>query len=130
VLLVLLIFVQLILGAAQRHFSVLLIAHIVFGVAVVAPLAIHTGFRAWGLNEGQRTLQRLGLTLVGTVTLQVLLGLAAFGAVRAAASGDLQPAVEGLLTTAHQGFGAVVLAAAVVLLCLNFRLLKPEYGRR
>ncbi len=128
-LLVLLLFVQLILGAAQRHFSALLIAHIVFGVAVVAPVAFHTGFRAWGLNEGEKSLQRLGLALVAAVTLQVLLGLGAFVALRAAAGGDLPPAVEVLLTTAHQGFGAVVLAAAVVLLCLNFRFLKPDFRR-
>ncbi len=118
------------LGAAQRHLGTLLIVHIVFGVAVVAPVAIHTGFRAWGLNEGEKTLQRLGLILVGTVTMQVLLGLGAFLAVRGAASGDLSPAVEILLTTAHQGFGAVFLAASVVLLCLNFRLLKPAPRRR
>ncbi len=129
VLLVLLLFVQLILGAAQRHFSALLIAHIVFGVAVVAPIAIHLGFRTWGLNEGQKLLQRLGLALVGAVTLQVLLGLGAFVAVRGAASGELRPAVEILLTTAHQGFGAVLLAAAVMLLCMNFRLLKPAPRR-
>ena len=128
-LLVFLMFVQLILGAAQRHFSALLIPHIAFGVAVVAPVAMHLGFRSWGLNEGQKLLQRLGLALVGAVALQVLLGLGAFVAVRAAASGDLKPAVEVLLTTAHQGFGAVLLAAAVMLLCMNFRLLKPAPRR-
>jgi len=128
-LLVFLLFVQLILGAAQRHFSEFLIAHIAFGVAVVAPVAIHLGFRSWGLNEGQKLLQRLGLALVGAVALQLLLGLGAFVAVRAAASGDLEAAVEVLLTTAHQGFGAVLLASAVMLLCLNFRLLKPAPRR-
>ncbi len=129
VLLVLLLFVQLILGAAQRHFSALLIAHTAFGVAVVAPVALHLGFRTWGLNEGQKVLQRWGLALVGAVALQVLLGLGALVGIRAAACGELEPAVEILLTTGHQGFGAVLLAVAVVLLCLNFRLLKPESSR-
>jgi cytochrome c oxidase assembly protein subunit 15 len=123
-LLVLLVFGQLILGAAQRHLSALLIPHIVFGIAVVAPVAIHVGFRAWGMNEGLKLLQRLGLVLVAAVALQVLLGFGAFVAVRAAETGNLHPAAEVLATTAHQGFGAVLLATAVTLLCLNFRLIE------
>jgi len=121
-LLVALLFAQLILGAAQRHLSMLLMVHIAFGVAVVAPAALHVGFRAWGMNGTQRPLQRVGLGLAVAVALQIALGLAAFVATR----GGLSPASEVLLTTAHQGFGAVLLALAVMLLCWSHRLLSPH----
>ena len=70
-----LLLVQLVLGAAQRHLDALLMAHMLVGVAFVAPLALQVGFRAWGLNAGERLLQRLGLGLIATVGLQILLGL-------------------------------------------------------
>jgi cytochrome c oxidase assembly protein subunit 15 len=106
VLLAGLLFGQLVLGAAQRHFSALLVMHIAFGVAVVAPAALHIGFRAWGANEGQPVLQRLGLALAVAVSVQILLGFSAFLALRSPA-GDVEPAVLVMLRTAHQGFGAV-----------------------
>ena len=118
-LLVAVLFAQLILGAAQRHLSTMLMVHIAFGVAVVAPVALHVGFRAWGTNAGQRPLRRVGLGLAIAVALQLGLGLAAFAATR----GSPGQAGEVLLTTAHQGFGAVLLALAVTLLCWSHRLL-------
>ena len=112
---------QLVLGAVQRHLSALLLTHILVGVALVAPLAIHVGFRAWGLNEGQRLLQRLGLGLVVTVAVQILLGLVAYVATRGE---GLPPTARLLTTTAHQWVGAVLLALVVSLVCWNFRLLE------
>jgi hypothetical protein len=93
------------------------------GVGVVGPLAIHVGFRAWGLNESVPLLQRLGLALIIAVPVQILLGLAAFVAARAAPEGGIPPAAEVLLATVHQWFGAVLLGLVVALFCWDFRLL-------
>jgi cytochrome c oxidase assembly protein subunit 15 len=123
-LLVALLLVQLILGAAQRHFGALLTVHIAIGAAVVAPAALHVGFRSWGATEGHRVLRRSGLVLAVAVCLQVVLGFATFLAGRAAAGSA--PAAEVLLETAHQGFGAVLLGLAVVLLCWGYRF--PSAG--
>jgi cytochrome c oxidase assembly protein subunit 15 len=123
VVLVALVICQLVLGAVQRHFAALLTLHIVFGVALVAPIALHVGIRSWGLNVGQRLLQRLGLGLVGAVVLQVLLGLGAFVATGGAAQNGTVSRTELLFATAHQWFGAVLLALAVALTCWSRRLL-------
>jgi cytochrome c oxidase assembly protein subunit 15 len=126
ILLVAVILAQLVLGAIQRHLHAMLIVHMVTGVAIVAPLMIHVGVRAWGLNEGQRLLQRLGLTLLGGMLTQILLGFAAYAAKGAAARGVLSPTFDVTLTTAHQWFGAILLSVAVLLACWNFRLLSGE----
>jgi cytochrome c oxidase assembly protein subunit 15 len=118
--LVVLLIGQLLLGAAERHLGILLIAHIVLGVAVVAPAALHAGFRAWGRHEGHRPLQRTGLALSVAIAMQVVLGLGAFVALRAEADGAGGGAGV-LLATAHQVGGAVVLGLAVLLACWSFR---------
>jgi heme A synthase len=115
-----LLIAQLILGAAQRHFSELLVIHIAFGIAVVAPTAMHTGFRAWAAHGRQPLLQRLGLAVVLAVVLQIGLGFAAYLAtLPEGADGSL------LLATSHQGFGAVLLGLSVTLLAWSFRLVAP-----
>jgi heme A synthase len=119
-LLVGLLVVQLALGAAQRHFDRLLLIHLALGVAAVAPLALHVGFRAWGLNPGQPVLERFGLALAGAVGVQVGLGLAAYAATHAP---GVPGVVEVAVTTLHQWFGAVLLALAVALACWNHRLI-------
>jgi hypothetical protein len=114
-LLVLLV-LQLVLGAALRHLEVLLLAHVLLGLAFVAPLALHVGFRAWGRGFGRPFAPRLGLLLAGAAGLQVVLGLLAFlGRSRESSAHDV------LWTTAHQWFGAVLLALAVSLACWTFR---------
>lgn len=121
-LLVLLLVVgQLVLGALQRHFGVGLFVHIAFGVAVAMPAAVHTGFRLWGRLGGLRPIQPMALMLVGGFAAQLLLGLGAFVAVRGGVGAEGQL----LLATAHQGFGAALLALACALCCWCFRLLRP-----
>jgi heme A synthase len=118
--LTLLLIAQLILGAAQRHFSALLVIHIAFGVAVVAPTALHCGFRTWATHGRRPLLQRLGLALVLAVVLQIGLGFAAYLAtLPEGADGSL------LLATTHQGFGAALLGLSVSLLAWSFRLVAP-----
>jgi hypothetical protein len=89
------------------------------------PLAVHTGFRAWGLNRGEPVLPRLGLALVGAALLQVALGVAALLAATPSWSGAA-PALSVGARTAHQWFGAVLLGVAVALACWTFRLLRPH----
>lgn len=120
-LLVAIVVGQLVLGAIQRHLGALLLFHIAFGVAVVAPLAVHVGFRAWGLNPQSPAMQRLGLGLVAAVAAQLLLGFGAFVAKTALAEAGAAVA----LRTAHQWFGAILLALAVALACFSFRPLSP-----
>jgi len=85
------------------------------------PLALLAGVRAWGLNRGSRLLQRLGLGLVAAVALQVLLGLGAYVANGAAERGLEARSLDLAVSTAHQWFGAVVLALAVLLACWTRR---------
>lgn len=113
---------QLVLGAVQRHYRELLVFHVILGVAVVAPLAINVGIRAWALNRGRRLLQRLGLGLIAAICLQLALGFGAFAALESTGSLTVR--------TAHQWFGAVVLATGVCLLCWELRLLAPAETAR
>jgi cytochrome c oxidase assembly protein subunit 15 len=117
--------VQLVLGGITRHYDLLVLPHIVFGIVVVAPLAMHAGFRSWGLPAGEPILQRLGLALAGAVFVQVALGFAAFVVRGAAASGGASPAAEALATTLHQWFGAILLSIAVAWSCWTRRIGAP-----
>ena len=120
-LLLALLLVQLGLGAAQRHLGTLLVTHIVFGVAIVTPAVLHIGVRSWA-ESGVRSLHgRLGLGLVAAVALQLLLGLAAFATLRGVEAGDFPAGVDVLFATAHQAFGAVLLALTVAHTSLAFR---------
>ena len=100
--------------------------HIVTAVALIAPTLMHVGIRAISLNPRAPLLRKLGLALLGALLVQVTLGLAAFVAGRAVADGVLGPTWDVSVTTAHQWFGAVVLALSVALMCWNFKLLAPE----
>lgn len=115
------VMIQLVLGAVQRHLSVLLFPHIVWGVAIVAPLAIHAGFRVWGRQSDAPILGRTGLGLSGAVVVQVFLGFVAYALRDGVAPG--QGAIA--FRTLHQWFGAVVLGLSVLLAAWSFRLLRP-----
>jgi len=119
--LILVLVAQLTLGALQRHFQLLLVIHIVTAVALVAPLAVHVGMRAWVLNPQSPRLQRLGWLMAGGVAAQLLLGILAY----VSRDGDLGPLAQLAVATAHQWFGAVLLAVAVALACWTLRLLRP-----
>jgi cytochrome c oxidase assembly protein subunit 15 len=114
---------QLVLGASQRHFKDLLLVHLVLGLSIVVPLALFLGVRAWGLNAGQPFLQRLGQALIAVISMQVLLGFGALVVTSLADDGALGRGWDLSVATAHQWFGAIVLAVTVVLVCWNFKLL-------
>ncbi len=126
--LVLVMFGQLVLGAAQRHLNVMLMVHIVFGVAIVAPLAVHVGFRSWALNRGVTRLRNLGIALLAAIGIQIVLGLAAFVVTGATAIDPLTSPIAAMLPTAHQWFAAVLLGLATLLFCWSFRVVGDTSG--
>jgi len=116
--------VQLVLGAAQRHLAWGLIIHITLA-AVVTMLAVIAGARAWGLYHGSWPVQRLGQALIGVVSVQVALGIAALAVTQGRAIVGSPTAAEVTLATAHQATGAALLALAVALALWTRRLFAP-----
>jgi cytochrome c oxidase assembly protein subunit 15 len=125
-ILVALLIVQLVLGAIQRHTQSLLMVHVAMA-AVVAPLALHVGFRSWGLNPDEPLLKRLGLGLIGVVILQVILGIGALS-VTWGAAGRAPEVLDVTLTTLHQWCGALLLALAVLTQAWSTRLVSRGRG--
>jgi cytochrome c oxidase assembly protein subunit 15 len=127
--LIILLIVQLVLGALQRHLSVLLIVHISLA-AVVVLLAVMVGGRAWGLYHGTWPVQRLGQILIGLTCVQVTLGIAALAVTQGKAIVGSPTTVEVTIATAHQATGAALLALTVALLLWTARLFRPEDVKR
>ncbi len=124
IFLVALTVVQIATGAILRHTAQEVMVHI-GGAVFVAVLAAACGIRAWGLYAGQSLLQKIGLSLIGIVSFQLLLGLLALWATNVERTVQAVPtALDVVFTTLHQATGAVVLAVSVVLLLWVFRLLK------
>jgi len=119
--LIVILVVQLVLGAAQRHLSVLLIVHISIATVVVL-LAVMVGVRAWGLYRGSWPVERLGKLMVILTCIQVCLGIAALAVTQGLAKVGAPTTLEVTITTAHQATGAAILALSVVLYLWTRRL--------
>ncbi len=133
-LLVLAILGQTLLGTFVRQMGVGLLIHVSVAM-LVAVLAIWVGVRLWGLYPHIKVFARGGVTLMGVVILQLILG--AISLVNrtppAAASPSAQqlqsqpdallPAVHAILTTAHQTMAALLLAIATLLAFRAWRLM-------
>ncbi len=117
--------VQLVLGAIQRHLAQGLIVHITLA-AVVTMVAVIAGARAWGFYHGVWPVQRLGQLLIGLVSVQVALGIAALAVTQGQAVVGSPTTLEVTITTAHQAFGALLLAASVALAVWTRRLFRAE----
>jgi len=114
---------QLVLGALYRHLNAspavptglghgLLGLHVLLA-CVIAVVVVMAGLRMMGLRERSPVLPRLGISLKAVLGVQFLLGVGAMLAVLTrGGEGDI-PAVEVMVTTAHQTIGAVFLALAV-----------------
>ncbi len=122
--LVALLTVQLTLGSVLRHIGMVLAVHIVVAVIVLL-LCLFVGVRAWGMNPNSQILQRAGLALLGVVTLQVLLGVAAVAAIGGQGPVTHPSMGQAIVTTAHQVTGAILLATAVLTACWFTRLHRP-----
>jgi heme a synthase len=132
-LLVLAILGQTLLGTLVRQMGMGLMVHI-SAAMLVAVLAVVVGVRLWGLYPHVAVFARGGVTLIGVVVLQIVLGATAliFRTPPAAASPsaeqlqahaeELLPATHALLTTAHQSTAAVLLGTATLLAVWTWRL--------
>ena len=116
--------VQIVFGAIQRHLAAGLMLHVVFAF-VVAALSIAAGARAWGSYPNEPILKRAGLAVVHATATQLALGFCAWIARGAWTSGSLSLEWKVIVTTLHQGTGAVLLAATVTLRLWLTRLLAP-----
>ena len=103
---------QIVLGAVQRHLSLGLMLHIMTAFAA-AGLAITAGARAWGLHEDEPALKRAGLALIYGAGAQLALGFCAWIVRGAFEQGALSMDWKVVVTTMHQGMGALLLACAV-----------------
>ena len=116
--------VQLVLGAIQRHLAQGLLIHISLAVVVLG-LAFACGSRAAGLYRDLPVLRNTGLLLSAAIALQVSLGILAVVAI-GVESGPAGPAAwQVALRAAHQATGAVLLACAVSLAIWTRRLATP-----
>jgi cytochrome c oxidase assembly protein subunit 15 len=105
---------QIVFGAIQRHLAAGLMLHVVFAF-VVAGLTIAAGARAWGFYPNEPVLRRAGLMVMHATGTQLVFGFCAWMARGAAANGSLSLEWKVVLTTLHQGTGALLLATAVTL---------------
>ncbi len=122
--LVVIMFLQLMLGAAQRHMAALLIVHICLATIVIL-LAVMVGGRAWGLYPGAWPIELLGKVLISLSSVQVFLGIAALAVTQGKATVGSPTTIEVTITTAHQATGAALLALSVVLHLWTQRLFRP-----
>lgn len=123
--LVVVVVVQLVLGAAQRHLAALLIVHISLA-AVVILLAVMVGVRAWGMYRDTWPVDRLGKALAVLAALQGLLGIAALAVTGGEAVVGTPTTLEITVTTAHQATGAVILALSIALALWTQRLFAQD----
>lgn len=114
--LVIAIVLQIILGAVFRHLGLALSFHVVFAFFVLG-LAFFVGYRAWLRDESVPVLPKLGGWLMMTASAQLALGVLALIGVMMRRGAATPPALEVILTTAHQTFGAILLAVAVAFAC-------------
>lgn len=117
--------VQLVLGAAVRHFTWGIALHVTGGLTVLL-LGILVGVRAWGLHVDRPVLPQLGVALAVLVSLQFLLGMGSYAVTAAEESGGMLAAYQVPVTTIHQTCGAAVLGAAVLLHAWARRALPAE----
>ncbi len=119
------ILAQLILGAAFRHGAFGIDPHLV-GAGVVLVMVIWTGAVAKRRFRENRVLRRATILLHSFFGLQILLGFAAWYAVRVLALESEQPTLPYVtLTVAHVLGGALTLAASVLLTLTCVRLIRP-----
>lgn len=111
-LLWLLLVIQLVLGALQRHLSWGLLVHVSLAVVVAAFAALGGGSLAFSAFASLRS---LGSLLVVFASLQFLLGFLAFWQRGYPAGPRALSSWEVLLVTGHQAGGALLLALATVI---------------
>lgn len=123
--------VQLLIGVYLRKQGEGLLIHITMAV-VVAAMVLAVAMRAWAVwGETYPVLRKLGLATLGTLGLQLTLGVAALIArevnhattVTVGSDATSSP-IDAIITTLHQSTGAALLALVGALWAWNTRLLK------
>ena len=112
---------QLTLGSILRHLGHVLVLHVTVAVFVLV-LAFFAGIRAWALYTGEPVLERLGIALLLTVSLQVLLGIGAVIAIGGQGPLRHPDFLQALVTTVHQTTGAILLVLTTLLAVWSMRL--------
>ncbi len=132
--LVVLLIVQLVLGALVRHFTWALdihryglhveaaalqaageralTIHLTFAV-IVTMATVAVGARAWGLHRDVPALRRVGQALLVLIAVQLALGIGALIVTGDDATHQRARPIDVVVTTAHQIAGAALLAGAV-----------------
>ena len=118
------VFLQLVTGAAQRHFGVreALIAHVLWAVVVILVLS---WLAMWVLEQCPHLalLTKLGRALAVLVGLQVILGGFAF--LVTVMGGDWPATLRWAAPSAHVAVGAMLLACTLLMSLSSRRLLRP-----
>ena len=131
------ILLQLVLGATLRHSATwdkhlpgeLLLAHIGGAIAVTVILA-GTAFTILRRHPEERFLTRPATIALGLLTLQLLLGVAAY-VTRLKSPDDPQPLNPMIgVTVAHVACGALVFATAIVMCLRAFKVLRGSAAFR
>lgn len=121
---VVVVFIQLVLGAAFRHRAVGILPHILWA-AVVLAFSVVLSRKIRLHYAGLTALRRPAMILAALVGTQILLGIAAYWS-RVAFSEHPQPMPLMVgFTVAHVAVGAATLAAAVTTALCCFRVLPP-----
>jgi len=121
------ILAQLILGAAFRHGAFGIEPHLI-GAGVVTIMVVSAGRAAKKRFRENIYLRRCTILLHSCFGLQILLGFAAWYAVRVIAPESPQPTVAFVtLTVAHVLGGALTLAASMLLTMVCYRLAPAPY---
>ncbi|MBC24297.1 MAG: hypothetical protein CMJ32_10330 [Phycisphaerae bacterium] len=134
-LLVLVLLVQLVLGACYRHLhghsdgteGLLYPAWALYGHAMNATLVLIVGavcgLKCWSNHREIPIVRRTGASILILIGIQLLLGVGALIVVLLRRDAEI-PIYEVIVTTVHQATGALLLAMAVLLLAWNGRLLE------
>ena len=118
------ILLQIVLGAGFRHNGFGIIPHLI-GAAVVTVMVIWAGRAVRKRFPSVRPLRKSIAWLHSFYGIQMLLGGAAYWAVRAARDAPQPMPLTVWITVAHVLFGALTFASSVVLALCSFRLLRP-----
>lgn len=119
--------VQLIFGSWLRHMygNTILIIHFSFAVLIILKAAMLAA-RAWFGKVHPLLLKRVGGALGILVILQFVLGICALVGVVSSRNAGEPTALDLVFSTMHQTNGALLLAAAVLLMLWTGRLFKQE----
>ncbi|HKV81552.1 MAG TPA: COX15/CtaA family protein [Candidatus Sulfotelmatobacter sp.] len=124
-----LIFVQLLLGAAFRHHGFGISPHILVAALVTACI-FWLLFRVLAAFRHESQLERAAFLLAGLLVMQIFLGIGSFLMLLATQGLPRPSSMVVTLTTAHVAVGALLLASSLYLTCKIYWYLAPPLTAR